>query len=90
MRDRCDLLWGRVAVSAGRGGCPVLPDAGLFHLLDLGDRAHSVVKVAFVIGMIGGPLFALIDAAVRYSLLGIGGGTVAYLIDRSGSRKRET
>ncbi|QCI97903.1 AzlC family ABC transporter permease [Agrobacterium larrymoorei] len=49
---------------------------------------HSVVKVAFVIGVIGGPLFAVIEPEFDILYAGIGGGTLAYLIDRFWLRRR--
>lgn len=49
---------------------------------------HSVVKVAFVIGVIGGPLFAIIEPEFDILYAGLGGGTVAYLIDRFWFRRK--
>ncbi|MBB3947770.1 putative branched-subunit amino acid permease [Rhizobium skierniewicense] len=43
---------------------------------------HTVVKVAFVIGVIAGPLFAMVEPEFDILYAGIGGGTLAYLIDR--------
>lgn len=43
---------------------------------------HSVVKVAFVVGVIAGPLFAVITPEFDILYAGIGGGTFAYLVDR--------
>jgi len=42
---------------------------------------HTVVKVAFIIGVIAGPLFAVIEPEFDILYAGIGGGTLAYLID---------
>ena len=50
---------------------------------------HAVVRIAFVIGVIAGPLFALIEPEFDVLYAGIGGGTLAYLIDRALRRKRE-
>ncbi len=49
---------------------------------------HSVVKVAFIIGVIAGPVFALIAPEFDILYAGIGGGTVAYLIDRFVFRRK--
>ena len=49
---------------------------------------HSVVKVAFVIGVIAGPAFAVIAPEFDILYAGIGGGTVAYAIDRLVFRRR--
>ena len=49
---------------------------------------HSVVRVAFVIGIVGGPLFALLTPGLDILLSGVGGGTLAYLIDRFWLRGR--
>lgn len=43
---------------------------------------HSVVKIAFVIGVIAGPLLAVVTPGFDILIAGIGGGTLAYLIDR--------
>ncbi|TWD57954.1 putative branched-subunit amino acid permease [Agrobacterium vitis] len=43
---------------------------------------QTVVKVAFVIGIVSGPLLALIVPGFDILIAGIGGGTLAYLIDR--------
>ncbi|NML73776.1 AzlC family ABC transporter permease [Rhizobium sp. S-51] len=43
---------------------------------------HSVVKIAFVIGTVGGPLLALVAPGFDILIVGLGGGTLAYLIDR--------
>ncbi|MGV8937058.1 MAG: AzlC family ABC transporter permease [Allorhizobium sp.] len=48
---------------------------------------HSVVRVAFVIGVVGGPLLALWAPGIDILLSGVGGGTLAYLIDRIWIRK---
>ena len=49
---------------------------------------HSVVKIAFVIGVIGGPLLAVVTPGFDILIAGIGGGTLAYLIDRLVVRRR--
>ena len=49
---------------------------------------HSVVKVAFVIGVIAGPAFAVLAPEFDILYAGIGGGTVAYAIDRLIFRRR--
>lgn len=43
---------------------------------------QSVVKIAFVIGLVSGPLLALAVPGFDILIAGLGGGTVAYLIDR--------
>lgn len=43
---------------------------------------QTVVKVAFVIGIVSGPLLAVIVPGFDILIAGIGGGTLAYLIDR--------
>ncbi len=43
---------------------------------------QSVVKIAFVIGLVSGPLLALAVPGFDIVIAGLGGGTVAYLIDR--------
>lgn len=49
---------------------------------------HSVVKIAFVIGVISGPLLAVVTPGFDILIAGIGGGTLAYLIDRFVVRRR--
>lgn len=49
---------------------------------------HTVVKVAFVIGVIAGPLFAVIEPEFDILYAGVGGGTLAYLIDRFWLRRK--
>jgi predicted branched-subunit amino acid permease len=49
---------------------------------------HSVVKLAFVFGVIGGPLMALVAPGFDVLYAGIGGGTIAYLIDRQFRRRK--
>lgn len=49
---------------------------------------HSVVKIAFVIGVVAGPLLAVITPGFDILIAGIGGGTLAYLIDRFVVRRR--
>lgn len=43
---------------------------------------QPVLRLAFVIGVVGGPLLALIAPGFDMLIAGIGGGTLAYLIDR--------
>ncbi len=43
---------------------------------------HLVVKLAFIIGVIGGPLMALVAPDFDVLYAGIGGGTLAYLLER--------
>ena len=42
----------------------------------------AVVKLAFLIGLVSGPLMTLVDPAFDVLYAGIGGGTLAYFIDR--------
>lgn len=49
---------------------------------------HSVVKIAFVIGVVAGPLLAVLTPGFDILIAGIGGGTLAYLIDRFVVRRR--
>ncbi|GEO84935.1 hypothetical protein GCM10007920_26570 [Ciceribacter naphthalenivorans] len=49
---------------------------------------HSVVRVAFVIGVLAGPLLAVLTPGIDILIAGIGGGTLAYLIDRYVMRRR--
>jgi predicted branched-subunit amino acid permease len=49
---------------------------------------HSVVKIAFVIGVVAGPLLAVVTPGFDILIAGIGGGTLAYLIDRFVVRRR--
>lgn len=50
---------------------------------------HSVVKVAFVLGVFLGPAFALVSPEFDIVFAGIGGGTLAYLVDRFVVRRRK-
>ncbi|RKE84880.1 putative branched-subunit amino acid permease [Rhizobium sp. AG855] len=43
---------------------------------------QSVVKVAFVIGALAGPLLAVVMPGFDILVAGLGGGTLAYLVDR--------
>lgn len=43
---------------------------------------QSVVKVAFVVGAVSGPLLALVAPGFDILIAGLGGGTLAYLFDR--------
>lgn len=49
---------------------------------------HSVVRVAFVVGILAGPLFAIVEPEFDILYAGIGGGTAAYLFDRYWIRAR--
>lgn len=49
---------------------------------------HTVVKIAFIIGIISGPLLALITPGFDILIAGVGGGTLAYAIDRYAIRAR--
>lgn len=49
---------------------------------------HTVVKIAFIIGIISGPVLALITPGFDILIAGIGGGTLAYAIDRYAIRAR--
>lgn len=46
------------------------------------SAVQPVVKLAFVIGIVAGPILALLVPGFDVLVAGIGGGTVAYLIDR--------
>ncbi|MCM2293613.1 AzlC family ABC transporter permease [Allorhizobium sp. BGMRC 0089] len=50
---------------------------------------QSVVKIAFVIGVLAGPLLAVLMPGFDILVAGLGGGTVAYLIDRFFIRGRK-
>jgi len=50
---------------------------------------HAVVRIAFVIGVVSGPLLALVSPGFDVLYAGIGGGTIAYLIDRFWIRERK-
>ncbi|MBW9087597.1 AzlC family ABC transporter permease [Rhizobium wenxiniae] len=47
-----------------------------------------VVKLAFIIGIVAGPLLALVVPQFDVLIAGLGGGTVAYLIDRYRRQRR--
>lgn len=49
---------------------------------------QTVVKIAFIIGIISGPLLALITPGFDILIAGVGGGTLAYAIDRYVIRAR--
>ncbi|OHV81574.1 AzlC family ABC transporter permease [Rhizobium sp. LCM 4573] len=49
---------------------------------------HSVVRLAFMVGIVGGPFMALVAPEFDVLYAGIGGGTAAYLIDRFYIRRR--
>lgn len=50
---------------------------------------QSVVKIAFVVGIIAGPLFAVIEPEFDILYAGLGGGTLAYLFDRFWLRREK-
>ncbi len=52
------------------------------------SAGQPVVKLAFVMGVILGPLLALVTPEFDVLYAGIGGGTVAYLIDRWRRKRR--
>lgn len=52
------------------------------------SATHSVVKVAFIIGLIAGPVFAMIEPEFDIIYAGLGGGTLAYFIDRRWFRRK--
>lgn len=43
---------------------------------------HSVVRIAFVVGAVAGPAFAVLTPGYDILIAGVGGGTLAYVIDR--------
>lgn len=49
---------------------------------------QTVVRIAFAIGIVAGPLFAVLTPGLDILIAGIGGGTLAYLIDRFAIRGR--
>ncbi len=51
------------------------------------SAVQPVVKIAFVIGIVAGPTFALVAPGFDVLIAGIGGGSAAYLIDRHRRRK---
>lgn len=53
------------------------------------SASQPVVRLAFVIGVVAGPLLALVSPQFDVLYAGIGGGTLAYLVDRH-RRKRRT
>lgn len=53
------------------------------------SAVQPVVKIAFVIGIVAGPTLALVVPGFDVLVAGIGGGTVAYLIDRYRRRKAD-
>ena len=52
------------------------------------SASQPVVKLAFVMGVVLGPLLALVTPEFDVLYAGIGGGTAAYLIDRWRRKKR--
>jgi predicted branched-subunit amino acid permease len=51
---------------------------------------QMVTKIAFGVGVIGGPVMAVLVPEFDILIAGIGGGTLAYLIDRYLVRRRST
>ncbi|MBC2773799.1 AzlC family ABC transporter permease [Rhizobium sp. AQ_MP] len=51
---------------------------------------QTVVKVAFVVGVVAGPLLAVLVPGFDILIAGLGGGTLAYLFDRYVIRRGET
>ncbi|SMC67080.1 AzlC family ABC transporter permease [Rhizobium sp. RU36D] len=49
---------------------------------------QPLLKLAFVIGAVGGPVLTLVMPGLDILVAGIGGGTVAYLIDRAIRQRR--
>ena len=49
---------------------------------------QAVVRLAFVIGLMAGPLMALVSPGFDVLYAGIGGGTIAYMVDRHWRRKK--
>lgn len=76
------MLRHRRRLSASRRRCAVFLTPVYFVASIWASARHSVVKVAFVIGVIAGPAFAVIAPEFDILYAGIGGGTAAYLIDR--------
>lgn len=50
---------------------------------------HAVVRLAFLIGVVGGPAMALVEPQFDVLYVGVGGGTLAYGIDRLWLRRRK-
>jgi predicted branched-subunit amino acid permease len=48
-----------------------------------------VVKLAFIIGIVAGPLLALVAPQFDVLIAGLGGGTIAYLVDRYRRQRRQ-
>ena len=76
-------------------GFPPLVSGALFMLTPVyflasiwATARQVVVRLAFVIGVVAGPLMALVAPGFDVLYAGIGGGTVAYLIDRYWIRGR--
>jgi hypothetical protein len=46
------------------------------------SAAQPVVRISFVVGIVLGPLLALVVPQFDVLLAGVGGGTIAYLVDR--------
>ncbi|MBP2549626.1 putative branched-subunit amino acid permease [Neorhizobium galegae] len=69
-------------------GCLFMLTPVYFFASIWASARHSVVKLAFVIGVVMGPAMALIEPKFDIIYAGIGGGTVAYVIDRFFVRPR--
>lgn len=76
-------------------GFPPLVSGALFMLTPVyflasiwATARQTVVRLAFVIGVVSGPLMALLAPGFDVLYAGIGGGTVAYLVDRYWIRGR--
>lgn len=69
-------------------GCLFMLTPVYFFASIWASARHSVVKLAFVIGVVMGPAMALIEPEFDILYAGVGGGTVAYLIDRFFVRPR--
>src|SRR5690606_27274148 len=76
-------------------GFPPLVSGALFMLTPVyflasiwATARQVVVRLAFVIGVVAGPLMALVAPGFDVLYAGIGGGTVAYLVDRYWIRGR--
>lgn len=76
-------------------GFPPLVSGALFMLTPVyflasiwATARQTVVRLAFVIGVVSGPLVAMLAPGFDVLYAGIGGGTVAYLVDRYWIRGR--
>lgn len=86
-----------VAVCYGLvAGFPPVLTGALFFLTPMyfvtsiwATARHSVVRLAFVAGIVLGPAFAVIEPEFDILYAGIGGGTLAWAIDRYWLRRRK-